>query len=1637
MKGKTVGIVLFFSLFFLSSPSEGETHQIDKEITFVRSDLEVIKEKGFDKVSLRGCDLSSRVGEPQLPVRLLHIALPSGETVRGFRVKSFKRVKIKGSFYLYPVQPPRLLSAPSGKDEPIEFVAPKESIYRSDSPYPVEVVKLLHIGDMGGVKIASFLVYPVQYFPFQRELLFYSSIKISIELTSIPGEPRPKAQVNPLMGRLVKKLVSNPEDITLRKVIGEGVKSSFLPPGDYQYLIITEDSYAPYFKPLADWKTKKGIPAVIVTTDSIYANCSGHDYQEKIRNCIKDTHQDWGVTWVLLGGDTGVVPARMAFAMDCETGNPADNDIPCDLYYSDLDRTWDLNGNHIYGEVEDSVDMLPDVFVGRASVSSHQEAQAWVNKVLTYEKNPPSDYTLNMLFLGEILWYDPYTDAGVGKDMIDDWFVPPRFDPITKLYQSQGNENRSSVIAAMDEGQNIINHDGHAWYTVMGVGDGSLRISDMDSLSNGPRYSILYSIGCWPAAFDYDCIAEHFITNPNGGGVAFIGNSRYGWGSPGNPGYGYSDRFDNQFYRFLFQEDIHHIGATLALHKVFYVPRSQQENVYRWCEYEINLLGDPEMPIWTDRLRSMEVSCPQQVSIGENTFRVTCSYRDEPIDGALVCLTNDQDVYTYGECDERGEIGLNFTTQSTSPIKITATAHNYLPFEDIIEVATEGPQVRVWRCSFLEGPGGNWDGEINTGEEALVNLSLRNQGGERADSVQAFLTTSDSLIFISDSIEEYGTIGPGDTTVWKQAFAFSLSPQAENGHAVFFDLGIEDSSGNQWMETICLRVATPVLLYSGFSIDDDLGNGNGIAEPGESLQVVIGLKNIGLSPARDVWLTLTSQDRFIHILDSLGLVGEIPPDSVAEISLKIKIDPTTPTPHLSLLGLEAGCEGICPTQDCLVLPIGRMEFEDDMEGGSENWLHAGEGDLWHISERRSHSGSHSWYCGEDSSGLYRNSMDCFLELPTLTLPPQAHLSFWLWYETTNYGVDGIYVEANDGQGWEVLDFIGSGGALDSSLNIGNPWLENSYDLSSFPTGKPIRIRFRFVSDNQDFAEGFYLDDVRLFSDLSHPDRRVALSGYRIDDDRVGGSSGNGNGFIDPGEVIELPVSITNIGGSLASGLRAFLRTRDSLITVVDSLVSFPDLFPNGSAQSLEAFLFEVSETVPPDHPFYFSLTIEDSKGEVWNRTLMLRSIQPKFSIVSFSISDQRGGDGDNIPEPGEVCDLWVKVRNSGGRDGLNIWAKLKSGNPEAEVRDSVAIFPDIPADSSGENLMPFSLKLGEEPSEISIPLFLSLYEGQGYYRSSLSLRVALKWGRMLLVEDDGEEENSESYTEVLDSLGAIYDCWDIQEQGIMDGALLANYPGVIWFTGGQAVNTLSGVERDLLQGYLDNGGKLFLTGRYILHEISNTSFCSGYLQADSLTFFTRSYHLEGVSGNPVTDGLQVDLDPQSQPFSGVISPLSPAFPVFEYKELKADSALYGALAIDGSYKLVFLSFGFEGIYPFTKREETMQAVWLWLWGITHTPIQPEELVPTAFNLAQNYPNPFNPETKFEYSLPFGCEVKLEIYNILGQKVATLADGPQGPGYKTLIWDGKGEDGQRLSSGIYLYRLKAGNFVSTKKAVILR
>jgi len=244
---------------------------------------------------------------------------------------------------------------------------------------------------------------------------------------------------------------------------------------------------------------EEGSPGKDGHVDWINATYSGADTQARIRSFVTDACAEWGTAWVLLGGDTALVPARRAYAMTCEAGGHPDEDaIACDLYYADLDGTWNADGDAIYGETTDDVDLYPDVFVvGHRSRTRRTRRHSSPNCSSTSGRPSPGGFSTCSSRRDPLS--DPYTDSGIALDLIDRESIPARYDPITKLYESLGNESVASVVNSVNAGKSHFLHSGHAWYDVMGCGTGYLYLTEVDALANAHEQPILYSIGCWPA----------------------------------------------------------------------------------------------------------------------------------------------------------------------------------------------------------------------------------------------------------------------------------------------------------------------------------------------------------------------------------------------------------------------------------------------------------------------------------------------------------------------------------------------------------------------------------------------------------------------------------------------------------------------------------------------------------------------------------------------------------------------------------------------------------------------------------------------------------------------------------------------------------------------------------------------------------------------------------------------------------------------------------------------------------------------------------------------------------------------------------------------------------------------------------
>ncbi|MCD6413504.1 MAG: T9SS type A sorting domain-containing protein, partial [Elusimicrobia bacterium] len=516
----------------------------------------------FDSVKSPGCRNYYKPGFFDLPVRYFSVSIPADRKLSRIKIEKIEEIPVAGNFNIRVIPPPVKIGG----------VRKGGVSLKGRNPPPAEIVS---VQNAGSLKVVSFAVPAARYDFASRKLFSIKKVGFKVSLMRTLGTFSPRTKTN---FRIIRSFVVNSADVRMQTV------------GKLQneaYLIITNDALKDSFQALSDAKTAKGLNAMIETTKDINQNYAGSDLQEKIRNCIIDYYNTQNLKYVLLGGDESVVPSRRVYSRVSGSALAdvvaEDSTILCDFYYACFSGSWDADGDGTYGEVEDNVSFIPDVFVGRAPVSDISEADNFVSKALYFpERNK----------FRQILMGVPLDSSNDGKDIViklkDE--IPSDFD-IVKMYYSDGTMSESAFLSKVEDiGVDFIAHAGHGDWNWL---DTFFDFSTVRELSNTSPF-VFYTIGCYAGAFDYsDCIGEEFVKNA-GGGCAFIGNSRYGLYDDKDPSR-YSGEFMNEFYRLVFSSGYKHIGEAFERSKLTFSAQSSTYTAYRWIEMCLNLFGDPEM----------------------------------------------------------------------------------------------------------------------------------------------------------------------------------------------------------------------------------------------------------------------------------------------------------------------------------------------------------------------------------------------------------------------------------------------------------------------------------------------------------------------------------------------------------------------------------------------------------------------------------------------------------------------------------------------------------------------------------------------------------------------------------------------------------------------------------------------------------------------------------------------------------------------------------------------------------------------------------------------------------------------------------------------------------------------------------
>ncbi len=681
---------------FLAASAFAYTVQIDTADVLVAgsSDPAFL---GYDVVTLKGATvLPGEPGEPNLPAVIATVALPKGTKIESVDVSYGEPVTLPGTHRVMPLQEPTPISA--GKSQPTPA---NGELYSSTEPFPGKLAYSFESGNMGGYGVGSVVLAPVEYVPATGKLTVYTVIDFKLNLTRAAENVYPEVRLDWVDRDIRKSLaasVINPWEVTRPSGVRLLDSRAGLDADVFPYLIITNTALEAKAQELADWKTKKGLNATVVTTTFIESNYSGRDSAEKIRNCIKDYYENNGTQYVCLIGNNSIIPVRKVYDPRYQTIEK-NYLVPTDNYYGCLDGDFNADGDGYWGEyVGDNVDWVYDVYVGRIQVSTVSDLNEVIDKTLCYDgagastETNPYDYQ-NLVILGGA-FLDSSTNEKVLMEYVRDNYMTSSHWSFTELwdntYPGGAVFNSTAFVSNMNQGKGVIAHAAHSNTTVVGTNSGSVTSSNLHNLTNHPKFSgVFYSLGCYPSNTDStsNCAAL-FVSAADGGGVGFAGNTRYGWYMRGSPASGLSADFLKSYFEQLGKNDVYVTGKTLAFHK-HTLQSTVSSSTYRYIYFELIHNGDPDIWMPTGNIGTMNVAYEGAIPTGSQAYQVHVGdSADADVEGALVCVWKGDEVYGAGTTNATGNVSFDINPATEGTMFLTISAHNFKTVEADVAVGT-------------------------------------------------------------------------------------------------------------------------------------------------------------------------------------------------------------------------------------------------------------------------------------------------------------------------------------------------------------------------------------------------------------------------------------------------------------------------------------------------------------------------------------------------------------------------------------------------------------------------------------------------------------------------------------------------------------------------------------------------------------------------------------------------------------------------------------------------------------------------------------------------------------------------------------------------------------------------------------
>ncbi len=670
--------------------------------------------------NIKGAGQIDEPGKPNLPVFGKWILVPNGTKVN-ITVDKGNPV-IYNDIDLAPIQYPK----PDIAGEQEQPFVKDEVIYSTNKDYPGVYSEIEPVATKRGQSITILWVYPYQYNPVTKTLTAYPDLNIIVSFTGVI-QPIPSNLINDDLIESLKGMAINAEAV----LDAENMAKSTMPENKSskvdgcEMLIITHSGFLLAANRLAAWKRRRGIKTKVVTTTTTGFLAT------QIETYINNAYNTWlpAPSYVLFIGDANGVPTiyRYLHPLGGSQGH-----IAADIWYADVDES--------AGSTP-----VADMSYGRIPVATLAQADTVVNRIIRYEKTPPTNssfytHTTNAGAFQD-LNYNDYADRRFAKTSEDvrnylgsHGYIAQRIyttiagtpSSVNPTYWNNGDfvfENdgggglelpsylqkptfpwdgsTSDISTAINAGRFFIMHRDHG--SRSGWSHPGFFEANVDALSNGEKRPIVFSINCETGWFDNEtddaicntgytdeCFIEHWINHSTGGSCGLIAptrvsysgnNDRLIWGWMDAVWSGFLNGYDGTS---PINSPEYRMGDVLTYGLSYMMTHyTYGGDTRRTSLEEYNYFGDPTMEIWT--------AVPNSLTNAYNTTPVTLgttsvTVKVEPaVSGMLVtvCTENSDDIFgtAYTNSSGYAYVTLNHAISVEPVVYVTITKHNYRPFE--------------------------------------------------------------------------------------------------------------------------------------------------------------------------------------------------------------------------------------------------------------------------------------------------------------------------------------------------------------------------------------------------------------------------------------------------------------------------------------------------------------------------------------------------------------------------------------------------------------------------------------------------------------------------------------------------------------------------------------------------------------------------------------------------------------------------------------------------------------------------------------------------------------------------------------------------------------------------------------------